>query len=235
MADSIASSSSSHVSTSSAYTTASDGDYWKARGDVCEECGRPWKWAVWCRLCQACRDSEVHLRRVQGQLRIRPPCVISKAESLSARLGFSTEWYSITPCRQALPVAPKANSPQPAVSWSPSKAWTLSRMDPVRFVLWTLPANPQPIAALQTLASPQGASSSTEVRPVKAPPPPPPPAPFEALPMHKPPWAPPVPTSRPPPAVLVTNGVVAYLRSEADMPSAAVHGPRGTAQQLTPL
>ena len=84
------------------------------------------------------------------------------------------------------------------------------------------PANPQPIAALQTLASPQGASSSTEVRPVKAPPPPPPPAPFKALPMHKPPWAPPVPTSRPPPAVLVTNGVVAYFRSEADMPSAAV-------------
>ena len=72
-------------------TTASDGDYWKERGDVCGECGRPWKWAVWCRLCQACRDSEVHLRRVQGQLRIRPPCVISKAESLSARPGFSTE------------------------------------------------------------------------------------------------------------------------------------------------
>ena len=73
MSDLDAPSSSSHVSTSSAYTTAPDGDYWKARGDVCEECGRPWKRAVWCRLCQACRDSEVHLKRVQGQLRIRPP------------------------------------------------------------------------------------------------------------------------------------------------------------------
>ena len=111
---------SSDVSTSRASTTASDGDYWKERGDRCEECGRPWNWAVWCRLCQACRDSEVHLRRVQGQLRIRPPCVINKAESLSARPGFSIEWYSITPCRQALPVASKATSPQPACGCDPA-------------------------------------------------------------------------------------------------------------------
>ena len=64
MADSDDSSSSSYVSTSKAYTTASDGDYWKAGGHVCGECGRPWKWM--CRLCQACRDAEIHLSRVQA-------------------------------------------------------------------------------------------------------------------------------------------------------------------------
>ena len=99
--------------------------------------------------------------------------------------------------------------------WSESK---VRPMDP--------PANPQPIAALQTLASPQGASSSTEVRPVKAPPPPPPPAPFKALPMPKPPsrqpWAPPVLQGDPHQPVLFTNGVSCVLSSQAAMPSATV-------------
>ena len=87
--------------------------------------------------------------------------------------------------------------------------------------------SPQPIATLQTLASPQGASSSTEVRPVKAPPPPPPPAPFKALPTPKPPpsrqpWAPPGLQGDPPQPVLYTNGVSCVLTSQEAMPSATV-------------
>ena len=55
MSDFDASSLSSYVSTSEANTTASDGDCWKACGDMCAECGRAWKWD--CPLCQVCRDS----------------------------------------------------------------------------------------------------------------------------------------------------------------------------------
>ena len=79
----------------------------------------------------------------------------------------------------------------------------------------------QPIATSQTLASPQGASSSTEARPA----PPPLPRPMKAPPMPPPPrqpWAPPVPQGAPPPAVLVTNGVVAVLTCQSAIPSAAV-------------
>ena len=97
MGDSDDSSSSSYVSISMASTTASDGDYWKADGFVCGRCSRPWKWD--CQHCQMCRDAEKHLSRVKSQLKIRPPHVIAKAEGLSARPGFSTEWYSVTPCR----------------------------------------------------------------------------------------------------------------------------------------
>ena len=61
MADSYDSSSSSHVPTSKASTTASDGDYWKGHGFVCGRCGRPWKWM--CQLCQVCRDAEAYSRR----------------------------------------------------------------------------------------------------------------------------------------------------------------------------
>ena len=55
MSDFDASSLSSYVSTSEANTTASDGDCWKAGGDMCAECGRAWK--LDCPLCQVCRDS----------------------------------------------------------------------------------------------------------------------------------------------------------------------------------
>ena len=92
-------------------------------------------------------------------------------------------------------------------------AWSNSKVRP--------PSRPVPIATSQTLASPQGASSSTEARPA----PPPLPRPMKAPPMPPPPrqpCAPPVPQGAPPQAVLVTNGVSCVLTCHAAMPSAAV-------------
>ena len=112
--------------------------------------------------------------------------------------------------------------------------WSASKVRPME-----PPANPQPIAALQTLASPQGASSSTDVRPIRPLHPPPQPAAYKALPTPQPPppWKA-LPTPKPPPSrqprrisllqgdppqpVLYTNGVFCLLTSQEDMPSATV-------------